>query len=204
MGPRATVQSLVALIALVTLLACGEKLPPIVETGQAPDSFNVTFETSRGNIVVALHRDWAPKGVDQFYALVKNHFFDENRFFRVLPNYIAQFGVSGTRKLNERWDKKRIEDDPRKQSNTRGTLAFAMDGKNSRAHQLFFNLKDNPGLDKDGFAPIGIIVEGQAFADSIYDGYTDSPEAHFINTMGNEYLLRMFPKLDYIKTVRTP
>jgi peptidyl-prolyl cis-trans isomerase A (cyclophilin A) len=191
-----------AVAALASLSACGEKIPPLVETAQAPDSFRVTFETSRGNIVVAVHRDWAPRGVDQFYALVQNHFFDENRFFRVLPNYIAQFGVSGSRKLNERWDKRRIEDDPPKQSNLRGTLAYAMDGKNSRAHQLFFNLKDNPRLDKDGFVPIGMIVEGQAFADSIYDEYGNSPEAHMISTMGNAYLQRMFPKLDFIRTVR--
>jgi peptidyl-prolyl cis-trans isomerase A (cyclophilin A) len=191
-----------ATMIIAAASSCGEKIPPLVETRQAPDSFRVSFATSRGDIIVAIHRDWAPKGVDQFYALVQNHFFDENRFFRVLPNYIAQFGVSGSRKLNERWDKRRIQDDPPKQSNRRGTLAFAMDGPNSRAHQLFFNLKDNPRLDKDGFVPIGVIVQGHAFADSIYDEYGDSPEAHYINSMGNDYLIRMFPKLDFIRTVR--
>jgi peptidyl-prolyl cis-trans isomerase A (cyclophilin A) len=173
-----------------------------VPVGPAPDSFRVLFETTRGSFVVEVKRAWAPKGADRFYDLVAESFFDENRFFRVVPGFIAQFGASDDKKLNEQWDAKTIADDSVKESNAHGTLVFASDGKNSRSHQLFINLSDNKHLDKQGFAPIGHVVEGLGVVDSIYSGYGETPNYHLLATLGNSYLKRMFPKLDYIKTAR--
>jgi peptidyl-prolyl cis-trans isomerase A (cyclophilin A) len=186
--------------AFVALAACGSKAPPIVHTGTAPDSFRVNFETSRGNVAVEVYRAWAPQGADRFYALVQNHFFDDNRFFRVVPGFIVQFGLNGNPKVSEQWDDK-IPDDSVRQTNARGTLTFATEGPGSRTHQLFFNTGENSRLDKLGFAPIGRVVDGMAVVDSINAQYGEEPEQHFIQRMGNEYLNRMFPKLDYIKTV---
>lgn len=190
-----------AVTTLALTLACGKPAPPVQQVGTAPDSFRVTFETSRGPFVVQVNRAWAPKGADRFYALVQNHFFDDERFFRVVPGFIAQFGLNDNPKVNEQWDAK-IDDDSVTHSNTRGMLTFATEGKNTRTHQLFLNLADNGRLDRLGFAPIGQVVEGMAVVDSLYSGYGDSPEQHFIQTMGNQYLTRMFPKLDFIKTAR--
>lgn len=183
--------------------ACRDK-PAHVRTapaGPAPDSFRVAFETTRGYFVVQVWRAWAPKGADRFHDLVAEGFFDGNAFFRVVPEFIAQFGANDDKALNEQWDAKTIGDDPVTHSNLHGTLVFAAAGPNSRAHQLFVNLADNKTLDKQGFAPIGRVVEGQVVADAIYSGYGESPSYHLLATLGNSYLRRMFPKLDYIKTV---
>lgn len=203
MSNRWFVIALSALSITVYASACGKQTPPVKQVGQAPDSFRVTFETSRGAFVVQVNRAWAPIGADRFYALVENHFFDGNPFFRVIPGFIAQFGLSPARAVNEQWDEPRIPDDSVRQSNLRGTLTFASEGPNSRSHQLFFNLADkNARLDRTGFAPIGRVVSGMEVVDSLYSGYGESPEQHFILTMGQSYLNRMFPKLDYIRTVR--
>jgi cyclophilin family peptidyl-prolyl cis-trans isomerase len=179
--------------------ACGEKSQSAaMPAGPVPDSFRVAFTTSKGTFVVQANRAWAPNGVDRFYALATTGFFDDNRFFRVLPNYIAQFGINDRKAVNEQWDAKPIPDDPRKESNTRGTLVFTASGPNTRSHQVFINLKDNPKLDAQGFVPFGRVVSGMEVADSLYDDYGDDPQQHLISTLGNNYLLRMFPKLDYI------
>jgi peptidyl-prolyl cis-trans isomerase A (cyclophilin A) len=197
---------LFALLALPFVAwGCKEKAAPPVQSarvGPAPDSFRVAFETSRGNFVVEVKRAWAPKGADRFYDLVAQDFFTENRFFRVLPGFIAQFGVNNDRKVNDAWEAKPLADDPVVQKNVRGTIVFASDGPNSRTHQLFINLKDNGNLDKDGFSPFGRVVEGMSVVDSIYSGYGESPSYHLIATLGNSYLTRMFPKLDFIKTAK--
>jgi peptidyl-prolyl cis-trans isomerase A (cyclophilin A) len=191
------------LVALALATACSSKEPaPAVAAGPAPDSLRVTFETSKGPIVVDVFRAWAPRGADRFYELVRNNHFDDDRFFRVVPGFVAQFGINDKPKVNEIWDAKKIPDDSVRQQNVRGTLTFAAEGPNSRTHQLFFNLKDNSRLDRLGFAPIGRVVQGMDVADSLYSGYGGTPEGHFIQTMGNSYLTRMFPKLDYIKTVK--
>lgn len=193
-----------ALLCVAGALACKDK-PAAVRTapaGPAPDSFRVAFETSRGRFVVAVRRAWSPKGADRFYDLVAEGFFDENRFFRVLPGFIAQFGVNDDKKLNEKWEAVTIADDPVKETNAHGTLVFASDGRNSRSHQLFINLADNRNLDKQGFSPIGRVVEGMGVADSIYSAYGESPSYHLLATLGNSYLKRMFPKLDFITTAR--
>lgn len=197
---------LITLLAVATVAgACNDKPPVPARTapvGPAPDSFRVAFETTRGNFVVEVTRAWSPKGADRFYDLVAEGFFDENRFFRVLPGFIAQFGVNDDKKLNEKWEAKTIADDPVKESNSHGTLVFASDGPNSRSHQLFINLADNKNLDTQGFSPIGRVVAGMSVADSIYSGYGETPSYHLLATLGNSYLKRMFPKLDYIKTAR--
>jgi len=183
--------------------SCSKSVPAVKQVGAAPDSFRVTFETTRGSFVVQVNRAWAPNGADRFYALVQNQFFDGDPFFRVVPGFIAQFGLNLNRKINEQWDDPRIPDDSVRQSNLRGTMTFASEGPNSRNHQLFFNLADkNVRLDRAGFAPLGKVVSGMAVVDSLYSAYGDAPEQHFINTMGESYLKRLFPKLDYIKTVR--
>ncbi|MEO8335195.1 MAG: peptidylprolyl isomerase [bacterium] len=194
----------VSLFALPVALACSDKPATPARTapvGPAPDSFRVAFETTRGPFVVQVNRSWAPNGADRFYDLVAEHFFDDNGFFRVLPEFIAQFGVNNDRRINDAWEAKKIPDDKVLRKNDRGTLTFASDGKDSRTHQLFFNLKDNAkSLDNDGFAPIGVVVDGMPVVDSIYNGYGETVNYHLVATLGNSYLKRMFPKLDYIKT----
>ncbi|MEO8563192.1 MAG: peptidylprolyl isomerase [bacterium] len=193
---------LIVSVASLASLACKEEPPRRVVTGPAPDSFRVAFETSKGSFVVAVNRGWSPHGADRFYELTVSGFFDDQRFFRVLSGYIAQFGASGARETNELWEGKKIPDDPRRESNARGTVSFASDGPDTRTHQLFVNLKDNPKLDTQGFVPVGRVVEGLSVVDALNDDYGESPKYHLIATLGNSYLRRMFPKLDYIKTAR--
>ena len=192
-----------AVLAVGLAVACGRsKDATATPAGPAPDSFRVTFATNRGTFVVEATRAWAPNGADRFYALAKSGFFDDNRFFRVLPGYIAQFGINDQKKVNERWDDQPIPDDPRKETNARGTIVFTTNGANSRSHQLFINLKDNPKLDAQGFVPFGRVVSGMEVVDSLYDDYGDAPQQRLISTLGNNYLLRMFPKLDYLTTAK--
>ena len=120
----------------------------------------------------------------------------------MIPQYIAQFGASADPKKNDRWDDAKIPGDARTQSNSRGTLSFAAEAPNTRSHQLFFNLKDNPKLDPQNFIPIGRVVDGMAVLDALYDDYGDTPKYRLVATLGNEYLHRMFPRMDYIKTAR--
>jgi peptidyl-prolyl cis-trans isomerase A (cyclophilin A) len=192
------------LLALIVAISCSDKrpTPPSAAVGPTPDSFQVAFETTRGRFVVEAHRRWAPNGVDRFYQLVSAGLLDDNGFFRVVPKFIVQFGAFGDKKVNAHWDSLRIADDPRVEKNLRGTIAFAQEGPGSRTHQLFINLSDNPHLDRDKFAPIGRVVSGMGVVDSIYTGYREKPDYHLIATLGNDYLRRMFPKLDYITTAR--
>ncbi len=183
--------------------ACGKPAPPMKVVGPAPDSFKVTLETSKGPVVLMVRRAWSPNGADRFYALVQNNFFDENRFFRVVPGFIVQFGLNGNPKVNDQWDSK-IPDDSVTHSNVRGTLTFATEGPQTRAHQMFINTGNNARLDRLGFTPIGEVIEGMAAVDSINAEYGEQPDQHFIMTMGNPYLQRVFPRLDYIKTARGP
>ena len=190
------------IVVYAIALACTDTAPRQAVLGPAPDSFRVAFATSRGNFVVQVNRAWAPNGADRFYQLVGDQFFDDNRFFRVLPGFIAQFGANDDPKRNKQWEEKPLPADPPREKNARGTLSFAMLDPNGRTHQLFVNLKDNRGLDAEQFAPIGRVIEGMSVADSLYDEYGDDPKFHLIATQGNKYLARMFPKLDYIKSAR--
>jgi peptidyl-prolyl cis-trans isomerase A (cyclophilin A) len=175
---------------------------------QAPASFKVRFETSKGPFVVQVVRAWAPNGVDRFHYLVRNEFYDGVRFFRVVPGFVAQFGIHGDPAVSDAWRERSLPDDSVRQSNQPGFITFASGGPNSRTTQLFINKRDNRRLDAMGFAPIGLIIEGQAAADSLYDGYGEGPprgtgpEQSRMGREGNAYLERMFPRLDSIVRAR--
>ena len=169
---------------------------------RAPDSYRVSFVTSRGPFTVQVTRALAPHGADRFHALVSSGYFTDCRFFRVVPGFVAQFGMNGDPLLSERWSSKPIPDDSIRETNARGTIVFAMAGPNTRASQLFVNLKDNTQLDAMGFAPLGRVVDGMVVVDSLYSGYGDDPEQRSISSEGNAYLTREFPKLDYIISAR--
>jgi peptidyl-prolyl cis-trans isomerase A (cyclophilin A) len=191
-----------SICAAALLSACSEDAPVQTVRAPAPDSFRVAFTTNRGDFVVQVNRAWAPNGADRFWELAGEGFFDENRFYRVLPGFIAQFGANDDRKRNKRWEEKPLPADIRRERNARGTVSFAMLDPSSRTHQVFINLKDNASLDAQGFVPIGRVIEGMAVVDSVYDEYGEDPKYHLIATQGNKYLARMFPKLDYIKTAK--
>ena len=200
-------------IAVLLLASCERKQPSTdtssaaAETTVAPDSFKVAFETSKGRVVVQVKRAWAPRGADRFYQLVNQHYYDGVKFFRVLPNFMAQFGVNGDPAVTAKWNTN-IPDDSVKQSNLRGAITFATAGPNTRTTQLFINKRDNQRLDGMGFAPFGRVVEGMAAVDSLYMGYGEGapggngPSQDRIESEGNKYLNRFFPKLDSIITVR--
>jgi peptidyl-prolyl cis-trans isomerase A (cyclophilin A) len=192
----------IPLVALAGISGCGSERPAEIVAGPAPDSFRVAVSTSKGDVVIAIYKAWSPHGADRFYQLVSEGFFDDQRFYRVIPQYVAQFGANGDPKRNDRWDDRKIPDDPAKESNVRGTLSFASEAPNTRSHTLFFNLKDNPKLDPQGFVPIGRVVEGLSVLDALYDDYGDTPKYRLVATLGNEYMNRMFPKMDYIRTAR--
>jgi peptidyl-prolyl cis-trans isomerase A (cyclophilin A) len=165
----------------------------------APAAFRANFETSAGVFVVEVTRAWAPKGADRFYNLVKYGYFDGNRFFRVLPNFMVQFGINGDPKLNAVWREANIPDDPVTQSNKRGFITFATRGPNTRTTQLFINFKDNAGLDAQGFTPFGQVVAGLDVVDKINAEYREQPDQMAIQSKGNAYLTTAFPRLDFIK-----
>lgn len=173
---------------------------------QAPASYRIRFETSAGPFVVQVTRAWAPQGADRLYHLVRHGFYDGTRFFRVLPGFVAQFGISGDPTVTAAWRTAAISDDPVKQHNLRGTLTFATAGPDTRTTQLFINLADNTGLDAQGFAPVGRVVEGMDAVDRIYSGYGQTPDQGRIQMQGNSYLAAAFPRLDSIAraTILTP
>jgi cyclophilin family peptidyl-prolyl cis-trans isomerase len=170
----------------------------------APDVFSVNLDTSKGPVVVEVHRDWAPHGVDHFYNLITTGYFDGNRIYRVTQRY-AQFGVNGDPKITGLWSMARIPDDPPKHSNLKGTLSYAQEGAGTRTTQLFFNLQDNKVLDKDKFTPIGEVSAGMEVVDRFYSGYGDwpprgnGPDPAKVQGEGNSYLEARFPRLDFIK-----
>ena len=165
----------------------------------APATYKASFDTSAGTFVIEVHRDWAPKGADRFYNLVKNGFFDDTRFFRVVPNFMVQWGINGTPTLQALWRNAQVNDDPVKESNKRGYITFATAGPNTRTTQVFINFKDNAFLDKQGFAPFGQVVEGMDVVNKINPQYREEPNQSMIQSQGNAYLNKDFPKLDYIK-----
>jgi len=193
-----------AALFVLELAACRKPAPKVV----VPEIFRVKFETSQGDIIVEARREWAPHGVDRFHELVRARFFDEGRFYRVLPGFIAQFGVHRDFDVHATWRTLFIVDDPPKEKNLRGTLAFAKSGPNTRATEMFINLADNAVLDEQYFVPFAKIVEGMDVADKLYSGYGEMrPEGKYIDAgrvegETNEYLVPRFPKLDYIKQAR--
>jgi len=175
-----------------------EKKAAVSRVG-APELFNVKLETSKGPIVIEVHRDWAPRGADRFYELVKDGYYNDARFFRIIPNYVAQFGLAATPAMTKKWAKS-IDDDPVAHTNSVGTVAFAKAGRNSRDTQVFINLRSNQILDSQGFAPFGKVSEGMPVVEKLYSRYGDSPEQEALTKRGNSYLKSGFPLLDYIKT----
>jgi cyclophilin family peptidyl-prolyl cis-trans isomerase len=180
---------------------------PAQLTEKAPDTYKANFDTSKGAFVVEVHREWAPNGADRFYNLVKNGFFDDIRFFRVLDNFMAQFGINGDPAIQSVWRGASLKDDPVKQSNKRGFITFATAGPNTRTTQVFINYKDNSSsLDSQGFAPFGQVTSGMDVVDKLYKDYGEGaprgrgPEQGRLQQEGNAYLTKDFPKLDYIKT----
>ena len=172
----------------------------------APATFKVAFDTSAGAFVVEVHRDWAPNGADRFYNLVKNGFYDNVRFFRVIPGFMMQFGINGDPEVSSAWRNARIPPDPVTQSNKRGFITYAMSGRpDTRTTQVFINFQDNGGLDAQGFAPFGEVVSGMAVVDAIYSAYGEGapsgkgPVQSRIQTEGNAYLTKEFASLDYVK-----
>ncbi|MGB0647419.1 MAG: peptidylprolyl isomerase [Bradymonadia bacterium] len=173
---------------------------------KAPATYTVRLETTKGNIDIDIQREWAPLGADRFYNLVKLGYYTDVAFFRVIPRFMAQVGLSGTPKLNTIWRSARIQDDPVKQSNTRGMVTFATSGPNSRTTQFFINFRNNARLDGMGFAPFGKVKDTSlAVLDSLHDGYGEGaprgrgPSQGTIQREGNSYLKKSFPRLDYIK-----
>jgi peptidyl-prolyl cis-trans isomerase A (cyclophilin A) len=171
----------------------------------APDTFRVRFETTKGEFTVAVNRAWSPNGVDRFYNLVRNGYYNDVAFFRVVPGFMVQFGIHGDPAVSGAWRPQRIPDDPVVESNRRGYVSFAMAGPNTRTTQLFINFADNSQLDGMGFSPIGRVVEGMEVVDAIYGGYGEGapqgqgPEQGRVQAEGNEYLRASFPQLDYIR-----
>lgn len=178
---------------------------------RAPDVYLAEFETSRGRFIIEVHRAWSPNGADRFYNLVRNGYYDDCRFHRVLPNYIVQWGIHGDPRVNRIWRDRKIPDDtvPQLNSNTRGFIGFAMAGPNDRGTQVYINLRDNSRNDGQGLVPFGRVIEGMSVVDSLYSGYgaesgngVRQGQQGPLLEGGNAYLQRHFPKLDYIIRAR--
>lgn len=182
------------------------KSPSIKPTGNQPgrisETYKVRFETSKGDFVVEVHPEWAPQGADRFRTLIESGFYDQVRFFRVVPDFMVQFGINGDPDVQTLWRNRSMPDDRVKQSNKRGTITFATSGPNSRTTQVFINYKNNYGLDRQGFSPFGEVVEGMDVVDSINSEYREKPDQGQIQSRGNEYLNKVFPNLDYIKSAK--
>ena len=198
------------------MLGCSHRSPLLAPTPEelmtpAPDSFRVEFQTTRGPFLVMAHRDWAPFGVDRFYFLVSNGYYDDTYFFRVVKGFAAQWGISGNPLVNKDWRNRRLADDPVIRSNQRGMIAFARSGPRTRTVQLYVNERDNARLDTlngFGFPPIAQVIRGMGVIDSLYSGYGSGPprgkgpSQDSIEKEGNPYLKRNFPLLDRILTAR--
>jgi len=167
---------------------------------KAPDSYKVKFTTTKGDVIIQVTRAWAPLGADRFYNLVKYGFYKDAAFFRVLPRFVAQFGIPARPDVAAAWDHAYIVDDRVTQSNKRGTLTFATAGPNTRTTQIFINFSDNTGLDTQGFAPFGQVIEGMDIVDKFFSGYGESPDQGRITAFGKAYLDKSFPNLDRILT----
>jgi peptidyl-prolyl cis-trans isomerase A (cyclophilin A) len=178
---------------------------PAALNEKAPDTYKANFDTSKGTFTITVNRGWAPLGADRFYNLVKNGFYDDARFYRVLANFMAQVGIHGNPTIAKAWVNARIQDDPVKQSNRRGFVTFATGGPNTRTTQIFVNFRENVMLDKQGFAPFGEVTSGMDVVDRLYSGYGEGapdgkgPNQLRVQAEGNLYLNKDFRRLDFIK-----
>jgi cyclophilin family peptidyl-prolyl cis-trans isomerase len=201
-----------AVIAAAFLLALAQADSPLLHPDspemneEAPASFRVRLETSKGLIEIEVHRDWAPHGVDRFYNLVRHGYYDGVRFHRVVAGRWAQFGINGDPRVSKLWRERPIEDDPFVQSNQRGTIAYAFAVKNGRTTQVFINLRDNSEThDREPFVPFGRVVSGMDVVDSLESGYGETSGGGIragkqapLFEKGNAYLDENFPRLDSI------
>jgi len=175
---------------------------------QAPEVFRVHFETTQGDFVIEVHRSWAPRGSQHFYDLVSMGFYDGVKFFRVVRNFVVQFGIHGDPKVQQLWGSMTIPDDPVREKNRRGYVSFAYSGPNTRTTQVFINLRDNPSLDQQGFAPFGRVIQGMDVVDRLWSGYGEmaprgsGPDPERIQKEGNRYLEQEFPRLDSVIRAR--
>lgn len=197
------------LLAVALVAGCGggtsgppdALLHPAKLDAKAPQIFQVRFETTKGDFVVEVHRSWAAHGADRFYNLARSGFFDGVKFFRVVPNFVVQFGISPYPEVSKAWRSATIPDDLVTVHNERGGVTFASAGPNTRTTQVFINLGDNRGLDNNGFAPFGAVTQGMDVVDSLYSGYGDDPTPHQgeMQLQGNAWLDKNYPKLDEIE-----
>ncbi|WP_222615400.1 peptidylprolyl isomerase [Persicimonas caeni] len=198
----------------------GEPDPKLMDPSKldekAPETFKAKFETTKGDFVIEFRRDWAPNGADRAYNLIKSGYYDGIAFFRVMPNFMAQFGIHNHPKVNEAWKEATIEADPVKKSNTRGFVSFAQRSKaperpgmrpksdpTTRTTHMFINYGDNSALDQQDFTPVGKVVEGMEVVDKLYSGYgggpPTGPNQKLAMEEGLPYLKKNFPRLDYIE-----
>jgi peptidyl-prolyl cis-trans isomerase A (cyclophilin A) len=181
-------------------------LHPATLRAKAPAEYDVKFVTTAGDFTIKVTRAWAPNGADRFYNLIQHHFYDGAAFFRVIPGFMAQFGLSAYPQVSAAWEEANIRDDRVVQGNHRGFITFAMAGPNTRTTQVFINFGNNERLDKDGFAPFGMVAEGMEVVDKLYGGYGEGapdghgPDQNLVGKRGRAYLEKSFPKLDVIKT----
>jgi peptidyl-prolyl cis-trans isomerase A (cyclophilin A) len=176
----------------------------------APDTFQAVFVTTKGEITIEAYRHWSPQGVDRLYQLISSGFYNDNCLFRVQPEYVVQFGISGNAEANSFWDKKPVADEPVYGSNLKGVVSYARDGVKTRTAQLFINMKDNFKLDTvnynglRGFPPIAKIISGFEVVEAFNSKYGFEPANHQDSVMvqGNAYWEKKFPGLDYIREVR--
>ena len=222
---RLTILALAGVVMAATGVGCrrggaGGGMPPTSPAGRAvllqptdrhwsqpaPQHFRVVVETTKGTFVLAIDRALAPRGVDRFHQLVTAGYFDDSRFFRVVPGFIAQFGIAGDPAIAQVWKDRAIMDDSVRTSNVRGTIAFAMTGPDTRTTQLFVSLVDNSRLDAQGFSPLGSVVEGMDVVDRLYGGYGENAGGGMragkqarMMVEGNAHLDRDYPKLDRIR-----
>ncbi|MDQ2843472.1 MAG: peptidylprolyl isomerase [Acidobacteriota bacterium] len=194
--------SLAVVAAALFSASCGShKSDAAKEAKPAPAEYKVKMQTTKGDVVILVHRDWAPGGADHFYDLVKMGFYNNNAFFRTVPGFIVQLGMNGDPKVNKDWSEITIKDDPPKVSNKIGTVVFAQTSEpNSRTTQLFINLGDNSkSLDPQNFTPFGEVVQGMDNVMNINMEYREQPDQGAIGENGNSYLEEHFPRLDYVK-----
>ena len=178
-------------------------LRPALLKDQAPETYQVKFATTRGDFTMTVTRSWAPIGADRFYNLVKHHFYDNASFFRVVPGFVVQFGISAHPPVSAAWANANIKDEPVIESNKRGYVTYAKTSMpNTRSTQVFINLKDNAGLDRQGFSPFGVVnAQGMKVVEMLYDQYGDNgPDQDQLARLGKPYVDKSFPKLDSIKT----
>jgi cyclophilin family peptidyl-prolyl cis-trans isomerase len=204
--------ALCALALPVVAGAQGKLSDPASLAEKAPATYKAKFDTSKGAFVITVHRDWAPRAADRFFNLVKNGFYDDVRFFRVIDGFMAQIGMNGNPEIQSAWDRSKLQDDPVKESNKKAFVSFASAGPNTRTTQFFINLADNARLDKAGacgpgcaFPPFGEVTTGMDVVDQLYSGYGEGaprgrgPDQGRIRMEGNSYLKKDFPKLDFVK-----